>query len=238
MVNLRLAQVVASWDLRSGDKAAADRVLHALNGDLALAMVVPALKAHLATIPVRTATDGLAEAYVNLAGALQDQQNSQQVPAGVRLRNQQTTLILLQLALQLRPDFTAARLLLSDVTDTGHNAAEALAPLAGIGKSDPLYPLAAMRRAVLETRLGEDADARRMLSDLAAAIPGAPSPCWPWGISSAAARTTMMPPPPSRPRSSVCQPAARSSGWSITTVAWPTTSVATGRARKLICSRP
>jgi Flp pilus assembly protein TadD len=176
VVNLRLAQVVASWDLRSGDKAAADRVLDALNGDLALAMVVPALKAHLATIPVRTATDGLAEAYVNLAGALQDQQNSQQVPAGVRLRNQQTTLILLQLALQLRPDFTAARLLLSDVTDTGHNAAVALAPLASIGKSDPLYPLAAMRRAVLETRLGEDADARRMLSDLAAAYPWSAEP--------------------------------------------------------------
>jgi len=176
VVNLRLAQVVASWDLRSGDKAAADRVLDGLNGDLALAMVVPALRAHLATIPVRTATDGLAEAYVNLAGALQDQQNSQQVPAAVRLRNQQTTLILLQLALQLRPDFTAARLLLSDVTDTGHNAAVALAPLASIGKNDPLYPLAAMRRAVLETRLGEDADARRMLSDLAAAYPWSAEP--------------------------------------------------------------
>jgi tetratricopeptide (TPR) repeat protein len=176
VVNLRLAQVVASWDLRSGDKAGAYRVLDGLNGDLALAMVVPALKAHLATVPVRNATDGLAEAYVNLAGALQDQQNSQQVPAAVRLRNQQTTLILLQLALQLRPDFTAARLLLSDVTDTGHNAAVALAPLASIGKSDPLYPLAAMRRAVLETRLGQDADARRLLTDLAAAYPWSAEP--------------------------------------------------------------
>jgi Flp pilus assembly protein TadD len=176
VVNLRLAQVVASWDLRSGDKVAANRVLDGLNGDLALAMVVPGLKAHLANIPVRNATDGLAEAYVNLAGALQDQQNSQQVPTAVRLRNQQTTLILLQLALQLRPDFTAARLLLSDVTDTGHNAAVALAPLASIGKSDPLYPLAAMRRAVLETRLGEDADARRLLSDLAAAYPWSAEP--------------------------------------------------------------
>jgi Flp pilus assembly protein TadD len=176
VINLRLALVVASWDYRSGDKVGAERVLDGLNADLALAMVVPALKARLPIMPVRTATDGLAEAYVNLAGALQDQQAAQQIPASMRFRNQQTTLVLLQLALQLRPDFTAARLLLSDVIDNGQNAAVALAPVTVVAKTDPLYPLAAMRRAVLLTRLGRKDEAHGLLTDLAAAYPWSAEP--------------------------------------------------------------
>jgi Flp pilus assembly protein TadD len=62
------------------------------------------------------------------------------------------------------------------VIDTGANAAVALAPLADIGSADPLYPLAAMREAVLLARLGHTQEARQKLRDLAAAYPASPEP--------------------------------------------------------------
>ncbi|WP_284943746.1 tetratricopeptide repeat protein [Acidisoma cladoniae] len=173
--NLRLAAIIASWDARSGDKAGAARVLDSLNPDLALAMTVPALKASVGTAPVRTATDGLAESYVNLAAAFSDEQQTDTRPAA-QVHRQQTVMILLQLALQLRPNLSPARLLLSDVMDNGHNAAVAMTPLMTITASDPLYPLAAMRRAVLLSRLGQEDDARALLRDLAAAYPWSAEP--------------------------------------------------------------
>ena len=173
--NLRLAQLLASWDARTGNMAGADQVLDSLTPDLAMAMTVPALKKRVMTTPVPNAVDGLAEVYVNLAAAFQDEADNSMQP-GARARGQQTVLILLQLALQLRPDLTEARLLLSDVIDTGRNASVALAPLKAIRSSDPLYPLAALRSSVLLARLGQNAEARQKLADLAAAYPGSPEP--------------------------------------------------------------
>jgi tetratricopeptide (TPR) repeat protein len=168
--NLRLAELLASWDARTGDMTGADQVLDGLTPDLAMAMTVPALKKRVMTPPVPNAVDGLAEVYVNLAAAFQDEANNERQP-GARARGQQTVLILLQLGLQLRPDLSEARLLLSDVIDTGSNAAVAMAPLAAIAPSDPLYPLAAMREAVLLARLGQTAEAQQKLQELAAAYP-------------------------------------------------------------------
>jgi tetratricopeptide (TPR) repeat protein len=173
--NLRLAELLASWDARTGDKTGADRVLDGLSPDLAMGMTVPALKQRVMTPPVPNAVDGLAEVYVNLAAAFQDEADTQ-TQAGARARGQQTVLILLQLGLQLRPNLTEARLLLSDVIDTGSNAAVAMAPLLAIDSADPLYPLAAMRQAVLLARLGQDEEARQKLDALAAGYPWSPEP--------------------------------------------------------------
>jgi tetratricopeptide (TPR) repeat protein len=173
--NLRLAQLLASWDARTGDPVGAGQVLDSLTPDLAMAMTVPALKKRVMTAPVPNAVDGLAEVYVNLAAAFQDEADSSPQP-GARARGQQTVLILLQLALQLRPDLTEARLLLSDVIDTGNNASVALTPLQAIGRADPLYPLVALRASVLLTRLGQKPEARQTLDDLAAAYPWSPEP--------------------------------------------------------------
>jgi tetratricopeptide (TPR) repeat protein len=173
--NLRLAQLLASWDARTGDPVGADQVLDSLTPDLAMAMTVPALKKRVMTPPVPNAVDGLAEVYVNLAAAFQDEVNNSAQPRA-RARGQQTVLILLQLALQLRPDLSEARLLLSDVIDTGTNAAVAMAPLKAIGPSDPLYPLAALRESVLLARLGRNDAARQTLDALAAAYPQSPEP--------------------------------------------------------------
>ncbi len=173
--NLRLAQLLASWDARTGDTSGADQVLDGLTPDLAMAMTVPALKKQVMTPPVSNAVDGLAEAYLNLAAAFQNEADSSP-QMRVRVRGQQTVLVLLQLALQLRPNLTEARLLLSDAIDTGTNAAAALAPLNRVTPSDPLYPLAALRRAVLLARLSQDAEARKTLDELSADYPWSPEP--------------------------------------------------------------
>ena len=175
--NLRLAQLLASWDARTGDMVGANQALESLSPDLAMAMAVPALKKRVTTVPVPVpnAVDGLAEVYLNLAAAFQDETTNSMQP-GARARGQQTVLILLQLALQLRPDLTEARLLLSDVIDTGQNASVALAPLRPIGSADPLYPLAVLRSSVLLARLGQRAEAQQKLGDLAAAYPSSPEP--------------------------------------------------------------
>ena len=63
VTNLRLAELLASWDARTGDLTGADQVLDGLSPDLALAMTVPAIKKRLMTPPVPNAVDGLAEVY-------------------------------------------------------------------------------------------------------------------------------------------------------------------------------
>jgi tetratricopeptide (TPR) repeat protein len=175
VTNLRLAEVLASWDARTGDVTGANQILDQLSPDLALAMTVPALKKRLIAAPVPNATDGLAEVYVNLAAAFQDEVNNDPQPGG-RMRAQQTVLTLLQLGLQLRPDLTEARLLLSEVIDRGNNAAVAIAPLGAISTTDPLYPLAALREAVLLSRLGQTEEARQKLQQLSVAYPWSPEP--------------------------------------------------------------
>ncbi|GAB2289330.1 hypothetical protein Dimus_023634 [Dionaea muscipula] len=175
VTNLRLSELLASWDARTGDMTSANQVLDGLSPDLAMAMTLPALKKQLMTPPVGNAVQGLAEVFVNLAAALEDElANSPQ--RGGQPAGQQTVMTMLQLGLQLRPDLTPARLLLSEVVDKGDNASVALAPLQAIGPSDPLYPLAALREAVLLARLGQNDQAQSLLQQLAQLYPWSPEP--------------------------------------------------------------
>lgn len=176
VTNLRLAELVASWDARTGDMTSADQVLDALSPDLALAMTVPAIKQQLKTPPVANAVQGLAEVYINLAAALEDEIVNDPSRQGNRAAAQQTVLTLLQLGLQLQPDLSSARILLSEVVDRGNNSAVALAPLQEITPQDPLYPLAVLRQAVLMTRLGQGDEAQRKLRDLAKQYAWSPEP--------------------------------------------------------------
>ncbi|GAB0112795.1 tetratricopeptide repeat protein [Acidisoma sp. C75] len=176
ITNMRLAQILASWDVRSGDPAAANQILDGLAPDLALAMTIPAVKATLQTMPVATATQGLAEVYVNLAAVLEDELANGQPNRGKVLAAQQTVMTLLQLGLQLEPDLSAARLLLSEAVDQGDNTEVALAPLESIPATDPLYPLAVLRRAALLARMGQGKQATGLLDTLATRFPHSPEP--------------------------------------------------------------
>jgi Flp pilus assembly protein TadD len=170
--NLRLAEILASWQARQGQTAQAAAefaTLAAAHPDLLIA--VPALQAQMQRPVINTAVQGMAEAYLTLAGAL-DQ------PSQGFLR---TTL--LRFALMLRPDLTAARLLLASTqsgtdspsaTPTHMQMENALTTLQPVTPDDALYGPVALQQANLLSALGRPADAVALLDKLIAMMPGDP----------------------------------------------------------------
>jgi Flp pilus assembly protein TadD len=84
--------------------------------------------------------------------------------------------VLLRLALDLRPDFTAARLLLADIQEAGKRTSAALETLASVPSSDPLAAVVTLRRASLLDSIGQEEAASRMLEALAQQYPDRPEP--------------------------------------------------------------
>jgi Flp pilus assembly protein TadD len=113
---------------------------------------------------VTKATDGIAEAYLAFAAALRSQDSSE------------FAMIITRLALQLRPDFAAARLLASDILSNEQQPEAALRMLAGIPDSDPIAPLIRLRRVTLTDRLGHSDEATRQLTQLTKDYPDNPVP--------------------------------------------------------------
>ncbi|MFL5286907.1 MAG: tetratricopeptide repeat protein [Rhodopila sp.] len=163
--NLRMAQVLASWQARSGQAAEAQRILASLPAvapDLSIAM--PGLLANAVKRPVPRAQDGVAEAYFTFAALLRSQDVND------------FSLVMLRLALDLRPDFTAARLLAADVMVNQRHPALALRMLNDVPGSDPLIPVVQLKRAALADRLGRSDEAMRDLERLARDYPDSPLP--------------------------------------------------------------
>jgi tetratricopeptide (TPR) repeat protein len=163
--NLRLAQVLASWQSRSGQPAEAQRVLAALPAvapDLSIAM--PGLLATVTKRPVPRAADGVAESYFTFAALLRAQDANE------------LSMMMLRLALDLRPDFTAARLLAADIMVNNRRPALALRILNDVPSGDPLTPVVQLKRAALTDQLGRSDDAMRELERLARDYPDSPLP--------------------------------------------------------------
>lgn len=162
---LELARMVASWQARQGHRADAEQTLRAttqLNPDTAISL--PALAAQPDARVIRNATDGMAEVYLMLASALR-QQDANDLSA-----------VLLRLALQLRPDFTAARLLSADVEETARHFDTALATLARVPASDPLIAVVRLRQAELQQQSGDTDASLATLDQIARDYPDRPEP--------------------------------------------------------------
>ncbi len=163
--NLRLARIMASWQARGGHGVDARETLRAMtDGNDELSIALPALIAHVAARPVERATDGIAEAYLTLAAALRQQDQSD------------ASMLLLRLALDLRPDFTAARIMMAENEEASGNTAQALRTLAPVGPNDPMIAVVRLRRAVFEDRAGRTEEAERELAQLAHDYPDSPLP--------------------------------------------------------------
>ena len=173
--SLRLAQILASWKARQGEMAAARAELEQMAATHpSLGIALPALEANAAAPVINSPTEGLAEAYLSLAGSL-DQ------PSQVLLR---TTF--LRFALTLRPDLSAARLLLADVQSGGDVPAntpvqnnqlrQALETLQPIPQSDSLFAPAALQEANILATLGQPAQAITLLNTVIATSPGSIDP--------------------------------------------------------------
>ncbi|HQT45698.1 MAG TPA: tetratricopeptide repeat protein [Acidocella sp.] len=167
--DLRLAQILASWDARRGERGLAQAqfdTLAATHPNLRIA--IPALRARMDQPVIHTATQGMAEAYLTLAGALNQ-------PSQRFLR-----MTLLRFALQLRPDLTPARLMLAGAQAGGdtpqatptqvqmHNALDTLAP---VTPRDPLYAPVAVQEANLLATLNRPAEAIALLDKVIALVP-------------------------------------------------------------------
>lgn len=165
--NLRLITIAAGILARTGHEAEGERLLNAASAgsdELALAFNSAARRQILSGRAVATAVEGIAEAQLALAAALRGQ------GAG------EFGLVLARLSLRLRPDFAPALVLTADVLAEEHHPETALAALDGVAASDPLAPVAALRRAALLDRLDRTAEAEQVLTALAAAQPASPQP--------------------------------------------------------------
>ena len=163
--NLRLAQILASWEARSGQAAEAQHMLGTLPvGAPDLSIAMPALLANVTKQPVSRAVDGIAEAYFTFAALLRAQDAND------------FSLIMLRLALDLRPDFAAARLLTADILGNQQHLEAALRVLAEVPASDPIFSIVQLRRAALTDRLGHSDDAMRDLERMAKDYADSPLP--------------------------------------------------------------
>ena len=167
--NLRLAQILASWDARQGHEDRAQAVLAALvaaHPDLAIAL--PQMEMQMHAPVISTPVQGMAEAYLTLAASFSQ-------PQAAFLRA-----VFLRFALEMRPDLSAARLLLANTQINGNDPSytptkvqmqSAIATLAPIQPSDPLYGPATMQTANLLASLGQTDKAVMLLDGMIASNP-------------------------------------------------------------------
>jgi predicted Zn-dependent protease len=163
--NVRLAQILASWQARSGHKEAARQTILSLGRDGSdIALAVPGLLATIEQPQITNARQGIAEAYAGMAGALRAENQAALAP------------MLLQLALLMQPDLTEAHLVAADFAATDHHYAEAAAALRQVPADDPLGGVVQLHLAAYETRIGQTAEAVTQLQALAKAFPDQSEP--------------------------------------------------------------
>lgn len=164
-MNVRLAYLLAAWHVRTGHPETAQRLLNQIQEAVPDAgILTPGLTEALGRRPVNSPTDGLAEVFLALGSSLRSANTND------------LALMILGLALELRPDFSAARLAMSDIHVTRQHTDAALAVLAPVRDRDVLAPLVRLRRSALQDRLGRTNEAIAILRDLASDVPGSPVP--------------------------------------------------------------
>ncbi len=163
--SLRLAETLASFDARHGRPDDARRVLtRAAEGAPAIELALPVLLAQASRPVVSNAAEALAEAYLAAA-------------ASFRVGDQgEISLLLLRLALDLRPGFTGARLLAADALEARRHPGEARQLLDGIAAGDALAPLVRLHRAALMQRQGDVEGAIAELDALSREYPNSTTP--------------------------------------------------------------
>ncbi|MGH7044672.1 MAG: tetratricopeptide repeat protein, partial [Acetobacteraceae bacterium] len=163
--DLRATLIFASFDARHGHQAAALQRLDTLGHDTPeFAIALPGLATGLDHSPVATAAEGVAEAFLNLGATLQTADRPD------------SALLMLRLALMVRPDFAAARLLTAELLGDQHKSRHALALLAGVAVNDALAPVAALQSADLLRGMGQPKAALHQLARLEALFPKSPLP--------------------------------------------------------------
>ena len=113
---------------------------------------------------VANPADGAAEALFDLASLLNQRETMD------------AALIYARLALDLKPDFALAELLVGEVREEQDRNADALAIYRGIAKDSPFYWTAQLRMALVLDALDRDPEARSQLETMAADHPDRAEP--------------------------------------------------------------
>ena len=163
--SLQFAQILASWQARSGDPAAARATIEgAVRATPELAIAQPALIAALAHPAPPAPLHGLAQVLVEVAAATAGQDDHD------------ASELLVKVATALEPDMVEAHLLASEIATGHHQWSLAAAELERVPADTPLAPVVQMRLAGLYARSHRGADAVRVLTKLADAFPDRPEP--------------------------------------------------------------
>jgi tetratricopeptide (TPR) repeat protein len=163
--NVRVAQILASWQARNGHPEAARSDILALGGESSdIALALPGMLGQLDKMHVANPRQGIAEAYAGMAGSVRQDKDSELTP------------LLLQLSLRMEPKLAEAHLVLADIATTQHHFRAAANELRAIDAPDPLFPLAQLHLADDESRIGEVPAARARLEHLATLFPDQSTP--------------------------------------------------------------
>lgn len=167
--NLQVARQLAGWMVKEGRTADAELLLRRMTeGNEEMPLALPALLA--ATVKpggraqITRATDGLAEVYLAGAGALRGQDANEFAK------------VMLHLALDIRPDLAAARLLGSEIAVLAKHPERGLQLLASVSMDDPLADVVRFRRALLLDSTGQTDAALAMMEQLSRDHANRPEP--------------------------------------------------------------
>ena len=162
--SLRAAELIARFASRAGRPGDAARILaSAIAGSEEAALAEARLARAPDRQPVTSAADGMAEALYSLAAPLRQQEASE------------FALLLLRIALLMRPDFPPAKLLIADILEADRRFEAASALLMAVDRASPYAPLARIRLASLLDRQDRTSEALALL-DALAAEEGRPEP--------------------------------------------------------------
>jgi len=165
--NLRFVLAEASFLARSGQLNTARGMLTDLLSNVPQdRMALPRLEANITKPLVSNPAEGIAEFYQAIGGALDNGSGGPQNQQSVELSR-----VFLQMAVNLRPDFTEARLAAAAEDQQSGRFAGALAMLAPVEPSDALDPLVRLARGTVLDDLGETDQALALLNQLAADYP-------------------------------------------------------------------
>jgi tetratricopeptide (TPR) repeat protein len=163
--SLQFAELYSSWQARSGDmEAARATIAAAIKSAPELEIAKPGLLDALNHAQPPDATSGLARAYVEVAAALRSQDHND------------LAALLVQLALELKPDLTDASLLASDIASNQKQLRLASDDLEDIPRSSPIWPVVEMRKAALYERQNRADEAVALLHRIISDYPGRPEP--------------------------------------------------------------
>lgn len=163
--SLQFSQLLASWQARSGDMAAARATISgAVKAAPELAIAEPGLMDALSTPRAPTPLHGLALVLTEAAAAVSGE------------TDHEVGELMVQVALAIEPGMTEAHLLASEIASGRHQWRLAAAELERVPATDPLAPVVQLRLASLYARDDRIGDATRLLTKLSDALPNQPEP--------------------------------------------------------------